>query len=189
MEKELSFLFGVLGNISAFLILLSPIGTFSRIVKNRSTGEFSSFPYICMVLNASLWTYYGIIKPNSLLIATVNGSGIIISTVYLSLFLLFAPPKTRAKTAAVAAVMDVGILAVGIWVSEWELEREASIIFTGFLCACFNILRYASPLSIMRKVVTTQSVEFMPFLLSFCLCINGLMWVIYAILVRDIFLL
>ncbi|KAH6757852.1 hypothetical protein C2S51_038624, partial [Perilla frutescens var. frutescens] len=86
-------------------------------------GEFSSFPYICMVLNASLWTYYGIIKPNSLLIATVNGSGIIISTVYLSLFYSLLPQKlgqvAQVKTAAVAAVMDVGILAVGIWVSEW----------------------------------------------------------------------
>lgn len=127
-------------------------------VKNKSTAEFSSFPYICMVLNASLWTYYGFIKPDSLLIATVNGSGIIISTIYLSLFLLFAPPKTRANTAALAAVMDIGIAAAAISVSEWGLEGEARISFTGFCCACFNILRYASPLSIM--VISHYSFSF-----------------------------
>lgn len=53
------------------------------------------------------------------------------------------------RTAAVAAVMDVGFVAAAIWVSGWKLEGESSINFTGFLCACFNILRYASPLSIM----------------------------------------
>ncbi|XP_057789200.1 bidirectional sugar transporter SWEET17-like isoform X1 [Salvia miltiorrhiza] len=185
---ELSFLLGILGNISAFLILLSPIGTFARIVKKRSTEDFSSFPYICMVLNASLWTYYGIIKPDALL-TTVNGSGVVISTVYLSLYLVFAPPKARVRTAAVAAVMDVGIVAAAIWVSGWELEGESSISFTGFLCACFNLLRYASPLSIMKEVVMTKSVEYMPLLLSICLCANGLIWAIYAMLVRDIFLL
>ncbi|XP_042067226.1 bidirectional sugar transporter SWEET17-like [Salvia splendens] len=158
------------GNISAFLILLSPIGTFARIVKKRSTEDFSSFPYICMVLNASLWTYYGIIKPDALLVATVNGSGIIISTVYLFLYLAFAPAKIRARTA----VMDVGFVVVAIWVSRFELEGESSINFTGFLCACFNILRYASPLSIMRQVVITKSEEYMPLLLSICLCANGL---------------
>ncbi|KAG6416084.1 hypothetical protein SASPL_123508 [Salvia splendens] len=184
---ELSFMLGILGNISAFLILLSPIGTFARIVKKRSTEDFSSFPYICMVLNASLWTYYGIIKPDAFLVATVNGSGIVISTVYLFLYLAFAPPKIRvnsislfdildflssahkvfdemltetkncninmsgfqARTAAIAAVMDIGCVVVAIWVSRFELEGESSINFTGFLCACFNILRYASPLSIM----------------------------------------
>ncbi|KAL1559472.1 bidirectional sugar transporter SWEET17-like isoform X1 [Salvia divinorum] len=186
---ELSFMLGVLGNISAFLILLSPIGTFARIVKKRSTEDFSSFPYICMVLNASLWTYYGIIKPDALLVATVNGSGILISTVYLFLYLAFAPPKIRVRTAAIAAVMDVGFVVVAIWVSKFELEGESSINFTGFLCACFNILRYASPLSIMRQVVITKSVEYMPLLLSICLCANGLTWATYAMLVRDIFLL
>ncbi|XP_047940270.1 bidirectional sugar transporter SWEET16-like isoform X2 [Salvia hispanica] len=152
---ELSFMLGILGNISAFLILLSPIGTFARIVKKRSTEDFSSFPYICMVLNASLWTYYGIIKPDALLVATVNGSGIVISTVYLFLYLAFAPPKIRARTAAIAAVMDVGFVVVAIW----------------------------------RQVVITKSVEYMPLLLSICLCANGLTWATYAMLVRDIFLL
>ncbi|KAI3469364.1 hypothetical protein Pfo_026027 [Paulownia fortunei] len=186
--EEWSFLFGVLGNITAVLVLLSPAATFWRIVENRSTEEFDSFPYICMLLNASLWTYYGIIKPNALLVATVNGFGIIILTIYLSLFLLFAPAKIKAKTAALAVVMDVGFVVAAILFTRWEMEGEACIKSIGFLCACFTIICYASPLTAMRTVVTTKSVEYMPFFLSFFLCINGIMWTVYAILVRDYFI-
>ncbi|KAG8369923.1 hypothetical protein BUALT_Bualt14G0063800 [Buddleja alternifolia] len=186
--EELSFLFGVLGNITSVLVLLSPIGTFSRIIKNRSTEEFESFPYISMLLNASLWTYYGIIKPNALLVATVNGFGVIIQILYLSLFLLFAPPKMKAKTAAMAVIMNVSFVVAAILVTRLEMEGELQIKCIGFVCSCFTIVCYVSPMSVMRTVVTTKSVEYMPFFLSFFLCINGIIWTVYAILVRDYFI-
>lgn len=72
-------------------------GTFWRIVKERSTQEFDSVPYICVLLNATLWTYYGIIKPGAYLVATVNGFGALIQTIYLTIFLAFAPPKMKVK--------------------------------------------------------------------------------------------
>jgi hypothetical protein len=37
-------------------------------------------------------------------------------------------------------------------------------------------------------VITTKSVEFMPFFLSFFLFLNGGVWATYAVLDRDIFL-
>lgn len=66
-----------------------------RVVKQGSTEEFESLPYICTLLNSSLWTYYGIIKPGELLVATVNGFGILVETIYVILFLLYAPPKLK----------------------------------------------------------------------------------------------
>ena len=39
-----------------------------------------------------------------------------------------------------------------------------------------------------KTVVTTKSVEFMPFMLSFFFFLNGGIWAFYALLVRDIFL-
>ncbi|KAJ8441698.1 hypothetical protein Cgig2_019085 [Carnegiea gigantea] len=40
-----------------------------------------------------------------------------------------------------------------------------------------------------KTVVTTKSVEYMPFLLSFFLFLNGGIWEFYAVLHRDIYLL
>lgn len=68
-----------------------------RIVKHRSTGEFESIPYICTLLNSALWTYYGVTKAGSLLVATVNGFGVVVEIVYVTLFLVFASPRMRVS--------------------------------------------------------------------------------------------
>jgi solute carrier family 50 protein (sugar transporter) len=41
---------------------------------------------------------------------------------------------------------------------------------------------------VQKTVITTKSVEFMPFFLSFFLFLNGGIWATYAVLDRDIFL-
>ncbi|GAY35868.1 hypothetical protein CUMW_019070 [Citrus unshiu] len=96
--KDLSFYVGVIGNIISVLMFLAPVRTFWRIIKHRSTEEFQSLPYICTLLNSSLWTYYGITRPGSYLVATVNGFGILVEAVYVTLFFIYAPNKSNEGT-------------------------------------------------------------------------------------------
>ncbi|PON62024.1 SWEET sugar transporter [Parasponia andersonii] len=186
--EGLSFFVGVIGNIISVLMFLSPAGTFWRIVKRRSTEDFESFPYICTLLSSSLWTYYGITKPGGLLVATVNGFGIVVEAIFVSLFLLYAPAKIRVKTAILVGILDVGFLAAAILVTRLALEGDVRIDAIGFLGAGLNIIMYGSPLAAMKTVVTSKSVEYMPFFLSFFLFLNGGIWTLYASLVRDYFL-
>ncbi|KAK7809439.1 bidirectional sugar transporter sweet17 [Quercus suber] len=169
--------------------LTTSIGTFWRIIKDGSTEEFESLPYICTLLNSALWTYYGIIKPGALLVATINGFGVLVETIFVTLFLIYAPARSRAKTAILVGILDVGFLAAAVLVTQLALHGETRIDAIGFLCAGLNIIMYGSPLAAMRTVVTTKSVEYMPFFLSFFLFLNGGTWTIYALLVRDYFLL
>ncbi|XP_041001879.1 bidirectional sugar transporter SWEET17-like isoform X4 [Juglans microcarpa x Juglans regia] len=187
--EELSFYIGIIGNIISVLMFLSPVGTFWRIIKQRSTEQFESLPYICTLLNSSLWTYYGIIKAGELLVATVNGFGILVETIYVTLFLIYAPARSKAKTVILVGLLDVGFLAAAILVTRLALQGETRIDAVGFLGAALNIVMYSSPLAVMRTVVTTKSVEYMPFFLSFFLFLNGGTWAFYALLVRDYFLL
>ncbi|KAH9765876.1 Bidirectional sugar transporter SWEET17 [Citrus sinensis] len=127
--------------------------------------------------------------PGSYLVATVNGFGILVEAVYVTLFFIYAPTKAmRAKTAIIFGILDVGFLGAAIAATRLALEGEARIDAIGFMCAGLNIIMYASPLSAMKTVVTTKSVEFMPFMLSFFFFLNGGIWAFYALLVRDIFL-
>lgn len=180
-----SFFVGVIGNIISILMFLSPVPTFWRIIKKKSTEEFSSFPYICTLLNSSLWTYYGTIKAGEYLVATVNGFGIVVETIYILLFLIYAPPKMRVKTAILAGILDVVILAAAVVTTQLALEGEARSGAVGIMGAALNILMYGSPLAVMKTVVKTKSVEYLPFLLSFFFFLNGGVWLLYAVLVRD----
>ncbi|XP_057508346.1 bidirectional sugar transporter SWEET17-like [Actinidia eriantha] len=186
--KSLTFLFGLLGNITTGLVYLAPAKTFWHIAKRRSTEDFESIPYICKLLNAYMWVYYGVVKPNSVLVATVNGFGAVAEIVYIIIFLLFAPSRMRVRTAIVFGISDVVFPAAVVLVSEMMLSRDAQIDVAGFLSLCFSMVAYASPLSAMKTVVTTKSVEYMPFLLSFMLFINGGVWTVYAVLTRDLFI-
>ncbi|KAI5581092.1 hypothetical protein POPTR_008G220600v4 [Populus trichocarpa] len=186
--ESLIFYIGVIGNVISVLMFLSPVGTFWRIIKHRSTEDFESLPYVCTLLNSSLWTYYGIIKPGAYLVATVNGFGILVEIIYVSLFLIYAPVKMRNKTAILAGILDVGVLAAAILAARLALHGQVRIDAIGFICAGLNIIMYGSPLAAMKTVVTTKSVEYMPFFLSFFFFLNGGIWTFYAILTRDYFL-
>ncbi|KAL6193737.1 hypothetical protein ACLB2K_034821 [Fragaria x ananassa] len=184
----LSFYVGVIGNLISVLMFLAPVYTFARIVKNRSTEEFTSLPYVCTFLNSFLWTYYGIIKPGAYLVSTVNGFGVLAEIVYISLFLTYATANKRANTVIWISILDVGFPAAAILVTWLALKGDTRISAIGFLGAGLNIIMYASPLAAMKTVVTTKSVEYMPFWLSFFFFLNGGVWLFYAWLEQDYFL-
>ncbi|KAH7843316.1 hypothetical protein Vadar_015112 [Vaccinium darrowii] len=94
----------------------------------------------------------------------------------------------QAKTAILVGILDVGFLAAAILVTQLALKGDERIDAMGILGAGLNIIMYASPLAVMKTVVTTKSVEFMPFFLSFFFFLNGGVWTFYAILVHDIIL-
>ncbi|KAL5565996.1 hypothetical protein UlMin_029160 [Ulmus minor] len=187
MASSLVIFFAALGNIFSGLVYLSPANVFWRILKRRSTEEFESIPYVCKLLNAYFWVYYGLIKPDSLLVATVNAFGGGVEIIFLTIFLLFSPPRMKIRTAILVAIFDVGFPAAAILLTQFELQGETRIDVAGLLCVAFSLIAYASPLSAMKTVVTTKSVEYMPFFLSFILFLNGGVWTTYAFLAKDLF--
>ncbi|KAM6597034.1 bidirectional sugar transporter SWEET16-like isoform X1 [Cannabis sativa] len=185
--SSLTILFGVLGNIMSGLVYISPANVFWRILKRRSTEEFESIPYISKLLNAFFWIYYGIIKTNGFLIVTVNVYGAIVEIIFLTIFLLFAPPKMKIRTAILVVVFNVIFPVAAIMYMQIFLHGNTRIDFAGSLCSVFSMIAYASPLSSMKTVILTKSVEYMPFLLSLILFLNSVVWTVYAYLLKDYF--
>lgn len=145
-------------------------------MKDRSTGDFESVPYICTLLGCSLWTYYGIIRPD-LLVATVNGFGIVVESIYIVIFLVFAPHKIKVlitypyycisslfnlcdlffihvcqvRTAILVSVLDVGFLLIAILVTNSLYQGDVRSDMIGLIAAGLNIVMYASPLAAMVR--------------------------------------
>lgn len=68
--------------------------TFWGVVKKKSTENYKGVPYITTLLSTSLWTFYGLIKPD-ILVVSVNGVGAIFQFIYVTLFLIYAPKDTK----------------------------------------------------------------------------------------------
>ncbi|XP_057866153.1 bidirectional sugar transporter SWEET1 [Cryptomeria japonica] len=186
--EVLHFVFGIFGNVTALFLFLSPIITFRRIIKAKSTQEFSGVPYVSTLMNCLLSAWYGLpfVSPHNLLVSTINGTGAVIEIVYVLLFLIYAEKKTKIKIFAFFMVVIVVFSGIAL-VSILALEGHSRMFFCGIAATIFSICMYASPLSIMRLVIKTKSVEYMPFFLSLFVFLCGTSWFIYGLLGHDPF--
>ena len=66
----------------------------------------------------------------------------------------------QVKTAIVAGILDVGILATAIVVTQLALEGEARINAVGIMGAGLNIVMYGSPLAAMVSTTKITSYTF-----------------------------
>ncbi|KAJ9131406.1 hypothetical protein P3X46_035068 [Hevea brasiliensis] len=185
---SISFIIGIIGNIISFFVFTCPIKTFWEVVKNKSTEDYEVFPYIITLLGTSLWTFYGCLKPGGLLVVTVNGIGATFQFIYVTLFLIYAPKNKKVRAAKLVALLNVGFLGVVIAVTLLALHAKLRLTFVGLICVGMTTIVYGSPLSAMKTVIKTKSVEFMPFLLSFSLFLNAGIWLIYAAVIRDYYM-
>ncbi|KAG4991311.1 hypothetical protein JHK82_024830 [Glycine max] len=117
--------------------------------------DFSSLVYICTLLNCYRWTYYGIIKAGEYLMATINGFGIVMETIYIILFLIYATKRIRGRISILDFILDVVILAVVVVTTQLALQGETRNGVVGVMGAGLNIVRYSSPLFVVKTVMTS----------------------------------
>ncbi|KAM0872504.1 hypothetical protein ACQ4PT_038687 [Festuca glaucescens] len=163
-------------------------GTFRTVVKHKSTQEFRWLPYVTTLLCTSLWTFYGFLKPGGFLIITVNGAGAVLQAVYVALYLAYAPRDVKMKMAKVVLAVNVCFYATVVLVGLLALHGAVRLFAVGMICSALTIGMYAAPMAAMMTVVKTKSVEYMPFFLSFFLFLNGGIWSVYSLLVKDFFI-
>ncbi|XP_024997052.1 bidirectional sugar transporter SWEET4-like [Cynara cardunculus var. scolymus] len=181
---------GVAGNITAVTLFLSTVPTFLVIWKKRSVEQYSPVPYLASFFNCGLWVLYGMpfVHPHSLLVVTTNGAGVAIELVYLLIFLMCSDKRKRLKVALIMLleILFFGVLVILMLIVVHTPQQRSTIV--GSISVAANILMYAAPLSVMKLVITTKSVEYMPFLLSLFCFSNGLCWFLYALVPFDPFI-
>lgn len=66
--------------------------TFRRIIRTRSTEQFSGMPYVYALLNCLISSWYGtpLVSSDNLLVTTVNSVGAVFQLIYISLFISYA---------------------------------------------------------------------------------------------------
>ncbi|KAL0305558.1 UNVERIFIED_CONTAM: Bidirectional sugar transporter SWEET2a [Sesamum radiatum] len=116
---------GVAGNLLAFVLFVSPIPTFRRIIRSRSTEQFSGLPYIYALLNCFICLWYGmpIVSSGIILIATVNSVGAIFQLVYIIIFIIYAD-KERKVPNGIGAILGIIQLVLYFWYSRSSVQAS-----------------------------------------------------------------
>lgn len=184
---ESAFVFGLLGNVISFMVFLAPVHTFGTIYKKKSAEGFQSINYVVGLFSAMLWIYYAFLRPGNMLLVTINSFGCFIETVYLLFYLFYASRNARIRTAWILLITLLGF-GVIILVTQWRLlvkpENRGEVI--GWICLVFSLCVFVAPLAILRKVIRTKSVEYMPILLSVFLTLSAVVWFFYGLFLHDL---
>lgn len=181
-------IFGLLGNTISFMVFLSPIPTFYRIYKKKSTEEFQSIPYVVAFFSAMLWLLYAYVKTDVIFLVTINCFGLFIETIYLVIFLVYA--NKEARISAIKQLLLFNVFGFGVIVFFTAVIAKTTrvrLLILGWVCLVFSFCVFVAPLGVMRKVIRTKSVEYMPFFLSFFLTLSAVVWFFYGLLKRDVY--
>ncbi|XP_004508856.1 bidirectional sugar transporter SWEET5 [Cicer arietinum] len=181
---------GVIGNVISFCLFMSPLPTFIKIWKAKSVQDFKPDPYVVTVLNCAMWAFYGLpfVTENNTLVITINSFGLVIEIIYTLVFFVFSDWSKRKKILLIILVELVFLVLVIFLVMYLVSAHKDRRLIVGCICVIFNVLMYFAPLTVMRQVIRTKSVKYMPFLLSVANFLNGVVWTIYALLKWDPFI-
>ncbi|XP_022137300.1 bidirectional sugar transporter SWEET5, partial [Momordica charantia] len=174
-------------NVLSFGLFMSPIPTFTAIIRRNAVEDFKPDAYLATVLNCAMWVFYGMpfVHPDSILVVTINSIGLFTEIVYVSIFFTYSPWSKRKKLLIFLLCEAIFFACVVvITMKVWHTTKERTF-FVGIICIIFNICMYTSPLTIMRLVIKTKSVKYMPFTLSLASFCNGIIWAVYALLKFD----
>ncbi|CAN8270177.1 unnamed protein product [Cochlearia groenlandica] len=179
---------GIAGNIFAFGLFVSPMPTFRRIMRNKSTEQFSCLPYIYGLLNCLICLWYGtpFISHSNVMLMTVNSVGATFQLCYILLFIMHTDKKTKMRMLGLLIVVFVvvGVIVAGSLQIPNKLSRW---YFVGFLSCGSLVSMFASPLFVINLVIQTKSVEFMPFYLSLSTFLMSASFLFYGVFNNDAF--
>ncbi|OAY30644.1 bidirectional sugar transporter SWEET10 [Manihot esculenta] len=181
------FIFGVMANIISAMVCLAPLPTFYQICKKKTSEGFQSIPYVIALFSAMLWLFYALFDGNSTLLVTINSFTFFMEIGYITVYIIYATKKDRMFTIKLLLFFNVfGFGMISIFTLFLTHGRQRVDVL-GWICMIFALCVFVAPMGIMRKVIKTKSVEFMPFSLSFFLTLTAVMWFFYGFLKKDLY--
>ncbi|OVA09619.1 SWEET sugar transporter [Macleaya cordata] len=178
----------ILSNIISLMVYLAPVPTFYRVYKKKTTEGFQSVPYVVALFSAMLWIYYAFLKSDAYLLITINSVGCVIETIYIAMYMTYAPRRARIRTAKFLLFLNLGVFCLILLFTLLLAKGPTRVRVLGWVCVGFSTSVFAAPLSIMRLVIRTKSVEFMPFYLSLFLTLSAIVWFSYGLLLKDFYI-
>ncbi|CAH2056861.1 unnamed protein product, partial [Thlaspi arvense] len=152
---------------------------FRRIIRNKSTEQFSGLPYICALLTCLLCAWYGI--------HTFNSAGAVCQLTYITLFIVYTERAQKLRMFGLLVAV-FGLFAIIIVGSLQITKFPTRHIFVEIISGASLVSMSASPLFIISLVIQTRSVEFMPLYLSLSIFSVNKVFFLYGILRSDPFI-
>ena len=180
---------GALAPTASVVVGLSPASTIQQISIERNVGSFPLLPYSTMIINATLWFAYGILKQN---VSVWSGNGIclVVGIAYFLIYIKFSPPASPILPGTVQQHIQavVGMVVATILISTLPILNDPAELIGSVGCIIV-VLLFGSPLVVLRQVIQTKDARSIPLPFTVACTINCFLWTVFGFWgVRDFYI-
>ncbi|KAF4316166.1 hypothetical protein BBO99_00008338 [Phytophthora kernoviae] len=185
-------IFKIITIITTIFMRVSLLPDFQRMRKNKSTGDMSVMPCIMLYTNCYLLCWYAYLVSNIVPLFLTAALGVVTGAILAYFFYRWTIHKRYVmKMFIISGVIILletiyGVIGVLGFTGQ---DRSSMGTAMGIIVVVSSIGLYGSPMATIRRVIQTKTSSSMPFTMGVVNVINSFCWVVYAILVDDIFIL
>ncbi|KAF1783155.1 SWEET sugar transporter [Phytophthora cactorum] len=178
--------------VTTVMMRVSLLPDFQRMRKMKSTGDMSVLPCVLLYANCYLLCWYSYAVDNIIPLFLTAALGVISGAILAVFFYKWTAHKRDVmKVFIISAIVMLletiyGLIALLGWTGQ---SRSSTGTALGVLVIISSVGLYASPMATIRHVIRTKTSSSMPFTMGVVNVINSFCWVVYAILVDDVFIL
>jgi len=176
-------LVGDCATISTIIQFLVGIQVCASFYRNKTTGDTSCMTFLVGVVMTFVWFNYGKLVSDDTL-QTVNGTGLVLQTIYTFCFYNFTPVKIQTGKKIFLTVIVV--VLVQLYIHNEEVLETAQLRI-GLLGASMSIAYCSAPLASIQHVFRTKSTESLPFYLILATTVVTGLWSLYGHIIHDNF--
>lgn len=155
-----------------------------KYMDKKSTGDTSCLPFISGFLSCVMWLKYGLITQEESIVL-VNSIGAALFFIYTVIYyLLTINKRLTLRQFGCACLIIAGI---SIFTNYNDNYTLVSFVL-GIMCCVVTLMFISAPLSLLVHVIRVKSTESLPFPLIIMSFFVSLLWLIYGIIITDIFI-
>lgn len=174
---------GNCATVSTIVQFLVGIQVCMGFYRNKTTGETSCMTFLVGVVMTFVWFNYGKLVDDSTL-QTVNGTGLVLQTLYTFCFYNFTPLKIQTGKKIFLTLLIATLVQVYI---HNEGDLETAQLRVGLLGASMSIAYCSAPLASIQHVFRTKSTESLPYYLILATVLVTGQWSMYGHIIHDSF--
>lgn len=152
----------------------SAIKTVLQIIADKSVGPLSAFPFVSLLTNCVIWTYYGVLR-SDMTVLVPNALGILTGAGCILGYHKYAIQKPLSMYAVAAALIA---FASG-------LAFQGNYKLLGSLGCILAVILTGSPLVTLQTVIKEKSTAALPLFTSTAGWLNSCSWALYGLLVAH----
>lgn len=152
----------------------SAIRTALQIIQDKSVGPLSAFPFVSLLTNCVIWSYYGLLK-SDMTVLVPNAIGVFTGAGCIAGYHRFATTKPVSMYACAAALIAFSTM----------LAVQGNFKLLGSLGCVLAVILTGSPLATLKTVIKDRSTAALPVATSTAGWLNACSWSLYGILVAH----